>query len=268
MELEHRIERSLTFDEAAEDYEAARPSYPDEAIGFLVQSVGLTRKHTCLEVGIGTGQATRKLAKLGAPIVGLEPGKNLAAVARRSLSAFRNVDIVEATFEEYSVPELKFDLLYSATAFHWTDPQTRWQKTSDLLKPGGYVAILINKSMEESAQTEFFKAAQPIYQGVKRLRRGDFNTKNTTWAVSDAFGEELARISYFDVVERGSFPFELALTSDDLIRLHMTFSDHLRLPEEERNALFDALRKLADDDFGGEVVKPYETEVIIAQKCA
>jgi hypothetical protein len=137
---------------------------------------------------------------------------------------------------------------------------------SDLLKPGGHVAILINKSMEGAEQTVFFKASRPVYQSTKELQRGDFNIKNTTLAVSEAQGKALAYSSYFDVIDRSTFPFDLVLTTDELIRLHMTFSDHLRLPEAARNALFTALRKLADDDFGGKVVKPYETEVIVGRK--
>lgn len=263
MPLERREERGKAFDASADDYEAARPSYPDEAIADIVEIAGLSESSRILEVGVGTGQATRKFGPLGCEIVGLEPGPRLAEAARQALAAFDNISILNNSFENYEGLE-SFDLILSATAFHWTDPQTRWQRVTKLLKSGGHIAILTNKSMEKEENTLFYQAAQPLYKEVV-LERGEKDPKNTTILVAKDLGSELHEDKDFNVVLEKSYRYDLVLDAGKLIQLHKTFSDHLLMKEENRNWLFAGLRKLIDEDFGGKVVKPYETEVVVAQ---
>lgn len=266
MEIVEREARSVTFDSVADDYQAARPGYPDETINAIVGIAELDRNSRCLEVGVGTGQATRKLAPYECPITGLEPGENLARVARTSLASFSNVEINVTTFEAFENHSGPYDLLYSATAFHWTDPRTRWKKAAHLIRKGGYIALLTNKSMEAIHETPFYLAARPIYQ--KRYESGESGSgrASTTLAATQILHRELDEAAEFEICLTEALPWEMNLSSDDLVRLHMTFSDHLRLPEETRHVLHRELKDLADTKFGGEVTKPYETALVIGRR--
>jgi len=50
------------FNEVPELYDRVRPAYPGELFADLVAITGLDRRSPVLEVGCGTGQATRSLA--------------------------------------------------------------------------------------------------------------------------------------------------------------------------------------------------------------
>src|SRR5215469_8020707 len=86
------------FDEVPELYDRIRPAYPDELFVDLVAITGMDRRSSVLEVGCGTGQATRPLAALGLPVTAIEPGAGMAALARQRLAAFPGVEVEISTF--------------------------------------------------------------------------------------------------------------------------------------------------------------------------
>ena len=58
------------------------------------------------------------------------------AVARRNLDGAGAVEFVNAQFEDAPLPPSSFRL-FSASAFHWVDPEVSWQKAADVLVPAG-----------------------------------------------------------------------------------------------------------------------------------
>src|SRR4051812_35023248 len=78
-------DRGLTFGEAAELYDRARPGYPEPLFDEVLTSVpGAAR---VLEAGAGTGHATAALAARGVAVEAVEPDPRMAAVARRRRAA-------------------------------------------------------------------------------------------------------------------------------------------------------------------------------------
>ncbi|MGH9054660.1 MAG: class I SAM-dependent methyltransferase [Acidimicrobiales bacterium] len=128
------------FDTLASEYDASRPGYPAEAIADVAAVCRLGRGTRVLEIGCGTGQATRSFAETGCTIRCLEPGANLAVLARRNLQSLANVDVVVEPFESADEPVGAYDAIVSATAFHWIDPQVSYAKAAVLLRPGGHLA--------------------------------------------------------------------------------------------------------------------------------
>lgn len=118
------IERKRSFDATAELYDRIRPGYPDSLFDDLVALSGLPAGGTILDVGCGTGQATLPMARRGYRILALDLGANMVAVARRKLAAFP-VDVLQGSFEQVVLEPAGFDLLISATAWHWIDPAER-----------------------------------------------------------------------------------------------------------------------------------------------
>ena len=99
------------FDEVPELYDRIRPSYPDALFADLVDICGIDARSSVLEVGRGTGQATRSLAALGASIIAVEPGTGMAALAREHLAPFANVDVEISRFEDWDDPDVREPLL-------------------------------------------------------------------------------------------------------------------------------------------------------------
>ena len=114
-------ENRVLFDTVAELYDRARPTYPDALFDDIVALSRLAAGGRVLEIGCGTGQATRPMAERGYRITAVELGPNLAAVARRNLAAFPLVDVQVGAFEEWPLPPEPYDLVYSVSAFHWLD---------------------------------------------------------------------------------------------------------------------------------------------------
>ncbi len=88
-----RRDLGRVFNEVPELYDRVRPAYPDELFADLVAITGMDRRSPVLEVGCGTGQATRSLAALGCSVTAVEPGAGMAALARQRLAAFPNVEV-------------------------------------------------------------------------------------------------------------------------------------------------------------------------------
>ncbi len=105
-----RLSAGLRFNEAAEAYDRSRPGYPAEFLEAL-DPPGDT-----LEVGCGSGQLTIDLVRRGHRVVGVDPGEQLVALARLKCP---DADFVVDRFEEADFRARRFDLVTSATAFHW-----------------------------------------------------------------------------------------------------------------------------------------------------
>ncbi|WP_232789530.1 class I SAM-dependent methyltransferase [Streptomyces jeddahensis] len=123
------------FNEVPELYDRVRPSYPDELFADLVAITRMGERSSALEVGCGTGQATRSLAALGCSVTAVEPGGGMAALARQRLATFRNVEVEMSTFEEWDDRGARFDVLVAASSWHWIDPSIGWQRAHDVLHP-------------------------------------------------------------------------------------------------------------------------------------
>jgi len=148
-----------TFDKEAILYDKARPSYPEKLLESLVEQTHLDRTSKLLEIGPGTGQATLSLARRGYEITAIELGSNLAEVLQHKLKKYQDIKIIVGAFEEINLLPESFDLIYSATAFHWIRPEARYKKTHQLLKPNGYLAVIHTNHVSDERGDSFFMPA-------------------------------------------------------------------------------------------------------------
>jgi SAM-dependent methyltransferase len=137
------------FDEIAAEYHRRRPAYPDELIDQACRAAAIGNGDEVLEVGCGSGQLTRSLLTRGLRVTALEPGKNLIALAREHLDGTRQVELVTARFEDAPLPRERFAAVFSASAFHWIDPEVSWQKAADVLVPGGTLALVQHCGLDD-----------------------------------------------------------------------------------------------------------------------
>ena len=98
------MEQRLTFDEVATLYRDSRPDYPEALIDDIVSYAKLRSSDPILEIGCGTGQATRSFATRGFQILAIDPGPEMVRVARETLANFANVEVIETTFEAWPAP--------------------------------------------------------------------------------------------------------------------------------------------------------------------
>ncbi len=135
------MEQRFAFDEIANVYRAARPGYPEALIEDVVSHADLKQSDKILEVGCGTGQATKSFAKRGFTIVAMDPGPEMLRGAREDLAGFSNVEFLETTFEAWPATQGKFRLIVAAQSWHWVSAEVRFAKAAEVLSPEGSLAI-------------------------------------------------------------------------------------------------------------------------------
>jgi SAM-dependent methyltransferase len=160
------IRRDLgrVFNDVPDLYDRVRPGYPDELFADLVTITGMDERSSVLEVGCGTGQATRSLAALGRSVTAVEAGIEMAALARQRLATFSNVTVETSTFEEWDDRGARFDLLVAASAWHWVDPSIGWRRAHEVLRPGGWMALLGNVVVRRLGEPEVFAETADLHE--------------------------------------------------------------------------------------------------------
>ena len=146
-------------------YDAARPGHAERVYELLVARCGLRPGANVLEIGPGTGQATRRLLKLGAkPLVGVEPDPALAAYLEKS--AGNRLDLHIVPLEDAQLPARTFDLAVAASSFHWVDEELGLAKVFVALRPGGWWAMWWTLFGEAGKPDAFIAATTPLLEDL------------------------------------------------------------------------------------------------------
>ena len=228
-----------SFDSVADLYQTARPSYPPELFDDLVALAGLERGARLLEIGCGTGQATRALLDRGFSIVCVELGARLAERARRELAG-RAVEIHVAPFEEWPAEARTFDLVYAATAWHWLDPDVRYRRAHELLRRGGHLAFWSALHAFPPDADPFFAEIQKVYGEIGESWDGVWPPPGPD-AIADDAAEVEATGLFEDVVVR-RYVWERRYTAEEYIALLDTFSGHIAMEAWQRERLYAEIR--------------------------
>lgn len=160
----NRHDLGRVFNEVPELYDRVRPGYPDDLFADLVAITGMDERSSVLEVGCGTGQATRSLAAVKCSVTAIEPGADMAALARQRIAIFRNVEVETSTFEEWDDRGRRFDALVAASSWHWVDPSIGWPRAYDVLYPGGWMALLGNVVVRRPGEPEVYAETADLHE--------------------------------------------------------------------------------------------------------
>ncbi len=251
-----------TFTTVAREYDAVRPGYPEALIEDAVALSGLPPGGRCLEIGCGTGQATLPFARRGYSLLCLDIGAEMLAIAAEKLAAYPNVRFEQVAFEDWQPEPEPFDLVFSATAFHWIPPEVSYAKSAEALRPGGALAIIYN--MHPRPQEGFFVESQALYQQYDPAWR-----EPSGCPVEDdiqAHVDEIDATGLFEPAGARTYPWRYTCGTADYLRLINTYSGHLALPEPNRRALYAGLAELINRRYGGQVVKDYLAVLYVARK--
>jgi SAM-dependent methyltransferase len=263
-ELDRELLRT-TFGEDADRYDRCRPGYPSELFDDLVSLAPIHSRSRALEIGCGTGQATLPLARLGCAVVAVELSADMAAIARRHLSGFPAAQVVVSAFEEWPLPATKFDVVLSATAFHWIDPDIRMNKAADALHPDGTLALISTHHIAGGTEP-FFAEVQTCYE------RFDPNTPpGLRLPASDAVptdSTEIDQSNRFGPVEFRRYEWEQIYSTQEYIDVLLTYSGHRALHPDRQHSLLSCIANLIDTNYGGQITKRYLTQLATAHRAS
>jgi len=251
------------FDEMARVYDEVRPGYPDELIEDVISISGIPVGGRILEIGCGTGQATIPFAKRGYYMICLDISKEMAALTAKKCQRYPRVQVYHTSFEKWKPEVNSFDLVISATAFHWIPKDIAYHKAALVLKDSGCLALFWN--FHPTPYTGFFRAVQKVYRRVVPAWEDPEKERSTEDRIKE-IENEIKESGFFErpIVKRYSWTREY--TADQYIKLLSTYSNHQMLNPERRNELFNAIKALIDEEYGGKIIRPYLSVLFIARK--
>jgi SAM-dependent methyltransferase len=230
--------RALSFGAMAEAYERFRPGYPVPLFDLVMTYAG-QRVRSALEIGAGTGKATRLFAERGIPVTATEPDGAMLAELVKHVPA--NVRTIQAGFEDLR-PGERYGLVYAAAALHWTNPEGRWSRMAALLEPGGVFASFGGPAqLADPALEEAVRAARAPFLESDEVPSPDGTPSEheMQWPGTDLQGSEwFADVQQF-VIER-----RLTMSARDYVGHLSTISAYLALPTSEREQVYRQIRQV------------------------
>ena len=238
MEPEYiRLNLRSGFDLAADVYERTRPVCPPALFDDLIRLADLGRGDAVVEIGCGTGQATRPLAERGLSVTAVELGAALADGARQKLAGFPSVTVITSSFEDWTPDGSQYAAVVAINSLHWVDPVLRYAKPAQLLKPGGFLAVGACLWATPLGADPFFdQVEEDRYEGTPPPPPEKIGPSHLP---ADA-------MVYFDEVAARRYPFEVTFSVQDYVDNLATQSTTRQLGEEKAQEFLERVsRRLA-----------------------
>lgn len=259
-----REERKVVFDQIAVAYDAIRPGYPDALINNALACVGVEHRSRILEVGCGSGQATRSLAGRGFDVTCIDISPALLEIARENFRDDESFRFICTSFEDFESTEGRFDLVLAASSWHWTDPAVRYDRLSRFLKTDGCLIVMANL-VPRRPLGGFDERVQLVYREVAPEWGHPDLARTTT---------DLIREGRIDMESSGFFTEVTVLrerwkrrySREEYCALLGTYSDHHRLGAARLGHLLQGIGRIIDEEYGGAVLKSYEAVAYIGKR--
>lgn len=209
-------QRSLSFGSEAAAYERGRPSYPPEAIDWLLPDGA----HDVLDLGAGTGKLTTRLVERGLNVIAVDPIAEMLELLSNSLP---DTPALLGTAEEIPLPDNSVDAVLVAQAWHWFDPELAVKEVTRVLRPGGRLGLVWN---------------------VRDERLGWVKDLGQIIGHEDPSGHRVTLPAPFADIERHQVEWTSYLTPQALIDLVASRSYCITSPEQVRTRTLGKVREL------------------------
>ena len=230
------------YDSVATAYEVGRPSYPAEAVAWLIAEGIIGPGRVVLDLAAGTGKLTRLLLESGARVIAVEP----VASFRQALAPL-SVEIREGTAERIPLAADAVDAVTVAAAFHWFDAPRALEEIARVLRPGGALAVLWN---ERDPHDETQRALTAL---LEPHRRDEPRQADEAWLKAFACDRRFMTVRKRDFVHRHTF------TADTLVERVRSISFVAALADEPHARLLEQVRELARTHLRERAAVPGET---------
>lgn len=255
-----------TFDTVASTYEKFRPGYTDELYKMIFDYITLNQSCYAVEVGIGGGQATLPFLKTGCNLTAIEYGEQFSELCQDKFKEYPNFSVITSKFEDMNFLDDTYDLVYSASAFHWVPESVGYTKVFSMLKSGGAFARFANHPYRG-------KDNLPLSAEIDRTY-GEYYYKfyNKKQEVLAEYNEEQA-IQRAGIAEKYGFvDIKYALfhrtrtfSANEYSTLLGTYSDHIAIEESIRKEFFSKIED-AINSHGGSITLYDTIDLQLARK--
>ena len=250
-----------TFDNVPDIYDAIRPGYP--AVLFDRLFAQLPSRPHVLEVGPGTGQATRDLLGRGARVHAVELGPAMARTLRAVIPD-PDLTITVGDFELVPAAPAAFDAVFSATAYHWITRSAQRDRPARLLAPGGVLAVVDLAQVDDPADHGFFAAVQPIYERYGEAHTGPPAAQRD--GVAPPIAAALRDDARFTGVVVQRYDWDQTYTAAEYRQLMLSYSGTQAMDPARRAGLLDDIEEHIGAHFDGQITRPLVATLTTARR--
>ena len=258
------MENKDVFQEIIRDYEAARPGYPDELFCDIINFAGLSPQAKLLEIGAGPGQATESFVQRGFDTTALEISEKQVSFLREKFAGYRKFRAVCSTFEDFSCSDGSFDLVFSATAFHWIPPEIGYPKAYRLLNRGGVIAVFWHLASIVEPKTELQQQIRAVYQ-AHAPQLDDYLTDTEAEALHQRRQQEIQTGQLFQSPVAKRYQWDDVYPTERYLRLMNSYSDFHSISPASRRAIMNEVAAIIDQA-GGVVRIPQEVRLYLSKR--
>ncbi|HET8979067.1 MAG TPA: class I SAM-dependent methyltransferase [Solirubrobacteraceae bacterium] len=256
----------LRFGSVAEQYDRARPGYPEGLIDAAFAYGDIFPGERALDVGTGTGQLATAVAARGLEVLGVEPSAAMAEIANQKFAAAGlEAHAIVGEFESVALEPGAFSLICAGTSWHWLDEDTRFDVAARAIAPGGTLAVLWTwphwrrTGVCAELDAAYARSGAPLEQmGPMCPLEPDSGALAREWLrhtqESGVFGDAQGKLCSWSVT----------YTACGYTDLLGTYADHIGLEPAVRERLFCGIEQIIDEA-GGTIELPYTTLLLLAR---
>lgn len=252
-----------TFNSIYYEYDKWRPTYVPELYKSIQEFKHIDKSTIALEIGIGTGQATLPILETGCLITAVELGDKLAQYTKKKYVDYKNFQVINTMFQDYTNEPNSFDLIFSASAFHWIPEKIGYEKVYALLKPGGVFARFANHPFKDKGREEMFDAIQELY---KEYMPGSSADKEYDEENAKKRSDIAKKYGFINTTYR-IYKRTRTFSAKEYISLLGTYSDHIAIEQQKREAFFSKIQKVIEE-YGNEITLYDTIDLQLARKPA
>ncbi len=255
-----------TFDTVPMIYEKIRPGYVDEVYQTIFEYCPVDALSRVLEIGIGSGQATLPFFQTGCKYTAVEYGAHFSEQCREKFKGYPDFSVITGRFEEVELAAEAYDLVFSATAFHWVPEEAGYPKVYSILKRGGTFAQFANHPFRDKGNPALSEEINTLYReyydtyyNKKRQPLQEYNEEQARQKAmtAKAYGFEEIRYALFSRTR--------TFRAGEYRMLLGTYSDHIAISEPIRTEFFTRIEE-AINRHGGEITIYDTIDLQLARK--
>lgn len=240
-----------TFNTVASTYEKLRPGYVEELYQMLFDYISIDENSKVVEVGSGGGQATAPVLQTGCQLTAVEYGEQFSELLRDKFREYQKFSVITGKFEETEFENDAFDLVFSASAFHWVPEEIGYKKVLAMLKSGGVFARFANHPYRDKGNPALSQKIDELYEKYYYTFYDKKPEVPREYDEQQAKDRTLIAVKYgFTDIQYAMFYRTRVFSAQEYVTLLGTYSDHIAIEESIRKEFFEEIEK-AINQHGG-----------------